>query len=218
MAEWLQARSEAELWARIRRQTRVKRIPKAVQARGEDYVREALDHGRSLRFQKSAEVGLRQFVQRELERIREKILGYGKPGGKRTGSAMDLYDPYTRVRWEASGEAEVPADFDFGKHDGHDVVIVWARPWVPPSVVARLYAFGRASFPKDVHGPHLKSLHLYLYVTDRRAEGKETWAATMEAWNEHAEDLGLPNTYKHVSNFLRDYHRVQCYLAGSTPE
>jgi hypothetical protein len=95
-----------------------------------------------------------------------------------------------------------------GKEAGRDVVIIRARPWVPSSVVVRLYTFGRASFPADVHGPQLKSLQLYLYVTDRRAEDKETWAKTMEAWNEHAEDLGLSNTYTHVSNFHRDYHRI----------
>lgn len=77
---------------------------------------------------------------------------------------------------------------------------------------SRLYAFGRASFPKDVHGPHLKSLHLYLYVANRRGDTKETWAETLAAWNEHAEDLELPNTYKHVSNFVRDYHGVAEFL------
>lgn len=77
------------------------------------------------------------------------------------------------------------------------------------SAGSRLYASARGAFPKDVYGPHLKSLHLYLYVRDRRAEGRETWAEIMEAWNEMAEDMGLRNTYTRVNNFRRDYNRVK---------
>jgi hypothetical protein len=80
--------------------------------------------------------------------------------------------------------------------------------------VLRNWLHSLESFPRDVHGPHLKSLHLYLYVTDRRAGDRETWAETMAAWNETAEDLGLPNTDTHVSNFHRDYHRIERMLAG----
>jgi hypothetical protein len=55
-------------------------------------------------------------------------------------------------------------------------------------------------------------------VADRRAERKETWAATMEAWNDFAEDAGFRNTYWHVSNFLRDYHRAAVSLGHYKPK
>jgi hypothetical protein len=161
----------------------------------------------AFRLQKG-EVALRKFVRGELATLRRRVFGHRKPGGKRIRDK--LYDEYTRFRWEASGDRsnEVPAGFRVDKRGDKDVVIIYARPWVPPAVVARLYAFGRASFPKDVHGPHLKSLHLYLYVTDSRSDDDQTWAETMAAWNDYAEDTGLPNTYTHVSNFHRDYHQV----------
>ncbi len=89
------------------------------------------------------------------------------------------------------------------------------RPWVPPSVVARLYAFGRASFPKAVHGPQLKSPQLYFYVTDWRADGTKLGRRRWRPGTDYAEDLGLSNTYEHVSNFHRDYYRMRGLLADS---
>jgi hypothetical protein len=110
----------------------------------------------------------------------------------------------------------VPADVDFAIEDGRDVVVVWARPWVPPAVVARLYAFLTQSFPRDVHGPQIKSLNLYNFVSARRAKVQEPWAATMAAWNEwweaNSDEAGTVYTW--VSNFHRDYHRVERALFG----
>jgi hypothetical protein len=85
--------------------------------------------------------------------------------------------------------------------------VIYARPWVSPLVVARLYAAGRACFPDAVHGPHVQSLQLYNFVFMRRAERDETWRETMAAWNTRAAEHGA-TTYKHVSNFHRDYHRT----------
>jgi hypothetical protein len=206
MARWQPAGTKAELWDRIKRQLRIAKILRPVRKRAteEGYVTEAL------RLRKG-EAALRKFVQEEMAAIRGRVFGYRKSGGKQARDLDKLFDEYTHFRWEASGDErkEVPAGFHIDKRSGKDVVIIYARPWVPPSVVARLYSLGRRTFPKDVHGPQLKSLHLYLYVRDRRTEEKETWVETMAAWNEHAEYYELPNTYAHVSNFHRDYHRVR---------
>jgi hypothetical protein len=209
MARWTRARDETQLRRRITRQLRRRKIPNVVWRRAIEleYVEEAF------RLQRE-EATLREFVAAQIARLREQALGYRKAGGRNTSEVTKLYDEYTRLRWEASGEAEVPADLDFGSVAGRDMVVVYARPWVPAAVVARLYAHGTASFPQDVHGPHLKSLHFYLFVTEFRAgQPDATWVETMAAWNEWITEWGLPapglKPYSHLSNFHRDYHRVK---------
>lgn len=207
MSRWRSATDEAALRARIARQLEREKIPAAVWRRAirQEYVREALDRGL-----KKDEESLRRFVQESIANLLRQSLGYRKPGGRGTGLASDLYDAYTRARWKATGEPRVPADIDFAREGGRDVVVVWARPWVPPAVVARLYAFLRQSFPNDVHGPQLKSLNLYNFVNERRTHSKEPWAVTMGAWNDWLEESGQEGTvYNWVSNFHRDYHRVK---------
>ena len=95
--------------------------------------------------------------------------------------------------------------------------MVYARPWVPPSVVSRLYVAGTRNYLEDVHGPHLKSLLLYNFVTTRRLEVEETWAQTMQAWNEWVKTSGRERrTYRWLSNFHRDYHRVRRTLEADS--
>ena len=147
MTRWHAPADEPTLRARIARQLERSKIPNDSWRRAvkQEYVREALE-----RRLKKDEESLARLIRDDTARVREKSLGYRRPGGRRTGFARDLYDTYTRARWKASGEEAVPADVDFGIKEGRDVVVVWARPWVPPAVVARLYAFLTQSFPRDV--------------------------------------------------------------------
>jgi hypothetical protein len=233
MARWRPAKNEEELQTRVARRIRRRRIPRAIwqNAVRHEYVQEALAHGQGLQFLRRTEAELCGFVAGQLERVRERVLGYRvvKPGrrfepayvvpGVRLpvvrrgvgGFAAAWYDDYTRARWQASGEEVPPGDIHFGTAAGRPVVVIYARPWVRPSVVARLYLAGTRNYPGDVHGPHLKSLLLYNFVTERLMTKQETWAERMAAWNAWPQRKGT--TYRWVSNFHRDYSRVKHALS-----
>jgi hypothetical protein len=128
------------------------------------------------------------------------------------GSDYDWYDDYTEARICANNDGlDYPVRFRIGKIQNQPAVIITACPWVPSSVVARVYSAVARGFPQDVHGPHLRRLNLFNFVRHRTWFGKsETWAETMAAWNKAVTEKQVqPGTkYAHVSNFCRDFYQT----------
>ena len=154
---------------------------------------------------------------RQLLKMVSDVRGYAPPTAWTTRTIDDAFTPYVRLRTQTTSEPLPPPYEDWqvvaitcGISSGR--IVVGAEPWVPAKSVEQCYReLQQLVFDGKPNRPlKEKTLKLYGWVTARHRDREETWRETMHAWNRNHRRW----RYTQVTNFHRDYHRVQRSIEG----